>query len=103
MKAPFAAVLALAALAPIATAETFRCGSRIVSSDTLLSDLVQLCGEPESRTSTTEDVRARNRVGLMVVVGQTTKEVWTYARGTQSAPMVVTIIDGRIKSIERKK
>jgi hypothetical protein len=38
-----------------------------------------------------------------VKVGETTIETWTYDRGTQAAPMVVTIVDGRIKSIDRRK
>jgi hypothetical protein len=47
-------------------------------------------------------VRNRDN-GLMLKVGETLIETWTYDRGTQAAPMVVTIVDGRIKSIERQK
>ena len=39
----------------------------------------------------------------MIKMGETTIETWTYDRGPQAAPMVVTIVDGRIKSIERLK
>ncbi len=102
MKLPLFAALAFAALSFDARAETFRCGSRVVSSDVSTAELVQLCGEPNSRTSTTEDVRAVNRQGYSYVVGQTTKEIWIYERGTRAAPMVVTIVDGKIKSIVRK-
>jgi len=42
-------------------------------------------------------------MGLLIKNGETTTQVWTYDRGTRAAPMVVTIVDGRIKSIERKK
>ena len=46
----------------------------------------------------------RNRDnGLMLKAGETVIETWTYDRGSQAAPMVVTIVDGRIKSIERQK
>jgi len=87
-----------------ASAESFRCGKWIIDADTPLSELKAKCGEPNSRTSRTEDVRAPNQyTGGNTKVGETIIETWTYDRGTQSAPMVVTIVDGRIKSIERRK
>jgi hypothetical protein len=39
----------------------------------------------------------------MLKVGETLIETWTFDRGSRSAPMVVTIVDGRIKSLERQK
>jgi hypothetical protein len=30
-------------------------------------------------------------------------ETWLYDRGTTAPPMVVTIVDGRIKNIERQR
>lgn len=84
--------------------ETFRCGKWVVSSDMPLSELTAKCGMPTSQESRTEDVRTRNQnTGLMMKVGETTNEKWTYDRGTRAAPMVVTIIDGKIKSIDRKR
>jgi len=35
-------------------------------------------------------------------VGETTVETWTYERGANPA-MVVIIVDGKIKSIDRQK
>ena len=47
---------------------------------------------------------SRNRnYDLLVKTGETIIETWTYDRGSQAKPMVVTIVDGRIKSIERQK
>ena len=83
--------------------EKFRCGRWIVSSDTTLGELIEKCGEPASRTSRTEDVKMRSGYGGMVKVGESVIETWTYVRPSHAAPMVVTIIDGRIKSIDRKK
>ena len=52
---------------------------------------------------TLDDVLTRNNnVGLMMKVGETTVETWTYDRGANPA-MVVTIVDGHIKSIDRQK
>lgn len=99
-------MLTFAALSlPIAASadETFRCGNWIASSSMSVTELTAKCGEPTSRESKTEDVKARNsNNGLMVKVGETTVETWVYDRGANPA-MVVTIIDGRIKSIERQK
>jgi hypothetical protein len=96
-----------ALLAPLATSaadESFRCGKWIASSDMTVEDLLAKCGEPTSRTQRTEDVMARNfNNGLMRKTGETVIETWTYDRGTTAAPMVVTIIDGRIKRIERAR
>jgi hypothetical protein len=67
-----------------------------------VEELSKKCGAPTSHESRTEDILVRNRNnGLMVKNGQTTTETWVYDRGSQAAPMVVTIIDGHIKSIER--
>jgi hypothetical protein len=94
----------LAILAPCAHAdETFRCGKWIVSSDLTVEDLAQKCGPPTTQESRSEDILVRNHVGLRVKNGVTVTETWTYDRGTQAAPMVVTIVDGKIRSIVRKK
>jgi hypothetical protein len=99
-------MLAAAALfLPLASPadETFRCGKWIASSAMTVAELTEKCGEPTARTSRTEDVKVRNRnVGLMMKVGETTIETWTYDRGA-NPDMVVTIVDGAIKSIDRQK
>jgi hypothetical protein len=93
----------LAAFSLNAQAETFRCGSRVISTDTTAAEILELCGQPDSQTSVTEPVRVRTPAGGMVTNGETTKEQWVYARGNQAQPMVVTIIDGKVKSIERQR
>jgi hypothetical protein len=96
-------VLGVALLLPLAAgAETFRCGQWLVTAESTLDELTRKCGAPTSRESKTEDIKVRNRNnGLMIKTGETTTERWTYDRGTGAAPMVVIIVDGRIKSIER--
>jgi hypothetical protein len=84
--------------------ESFRCGKWIVSSDLTVADLLAKCGQPSSRTRTTDDVMVRNpNTGLVRKTGEMLTETWTYDRGNNAPPMVVTIVDGRIKNIERKK
>jgi hypothetical protein len=83
--------------------ETLRCGNWIASTSMTVAEHTEKCGQPTTRDSKTEDVTTRNNNnGLMVKVGETTVETWTYDRGANPA-MVVTIIDGRIKSIVRQK
>ncbi len=100
--------IALAGLAlwlpAIAPAETFRCGKWIIDDETTLAELTQKCGMPTSRESRVEDVRAPNQYnGGTLKVGETVIETWTYDRGSSASPMVVTIVDGVIKKIERLK
>ncbi|MEO8019256.1 MAG: DUF2845 domain-containing protein [Pseudomonadota bacterium] len=98
--------LATAPLLPFAASadESFRCGKWIVSSDMPVAELTSKCGQPTARASDTRDVLTRNRNnGLMMKTGETTVQTWTFNRGPNAAPMVVTIVDGRIKSIDRQK
>jgi len=100
------ALLLAAAWLPLAASadETFRCGKWIISSELTVDQLTSKCGPPSYHESTTQDVLVRNRNnGLMIKVGETRVETWTYERGTQARPMVVTIVDGTIKSIEIKQ
>jgi hypothetical protein len=103
MKPSIVFVTALLVLPMTASAdETFRCGKWIASSDMTVEELRAKCGEPTTRQSSTEDVLARNQFGLMVKVDEVAKETWIYDRGANPA-MVVTIVDGRIKSLERQR
>ena len=80
--------------------ETIRCGRWVVDSSATVEELVSKCGEPTAKDSVVQDVRARNTDGTTRVVGTTVTEFWTYERGSGALPIVVTIVDGRIRSIE---
>ena len=96
------AFLSVGALAAHAD-ESFRCGKWVVSSGMTVVEIISRCGAPVSRQSHTEEVRVRNRnTGRMMQAGQTTVETLTWDRGTGAAAMVVTVVDGVVKSIERK-
>jgi hypothetical protein len=99
-----AIVSMLLPVAAFAADESFRCGKWIASSDMTVQELLAKCGHPASRERTVEDVMVRNNnTGLMRKTGETVIDTWTYDRGSTAAPMVVTIVDGRIKRIERAK
>ncbi len=100
--APIAAVLAgLLSTSQPALAETFRCGQWIASKDMTVDELLEKCGPPTTRTSKVVDVHAATVAGGRHHVGTSTIETWTYDRGSQSFAMIVTIVDGEIKSMER--
>jgi uncharacterized protein DUF2845 len=96
--------IALGLVATASADESFRCGKWVVNSGMSIQEFTTKCGQPTARSSKTEDVMVRNRnTGLMEKVGETTLETWTYDRGSQAQPMVLTIVDGRIKSIDRSR
>lgn len=103
MRLEHAVVAALWLMPLAANAETFRCGKWVITAEISVGELTSKCGPPTSRESKTEDVKARNQYGLWVKAGETTTETWTWDRGPGAQPMVVTIIDGAIKKIERKR
>ncbi len=94
-------VIALASLASVSSRanESVRCGNAIVTSEVTLEQLVEKCGEPSSKKVTEEEIRASNVGAGTHSAGTTVREVWTYDRGSNAFAIVVTIIDGKIKSI----
>jgi hypothetical protein len=99
------AIGALALLLPLsASAETFRCGKWIIGQDVTREELLHKCGTPTSRESRVEDVRAPNvYTGGNNKVGETVIETWVYDLGSGKSPMVVTLVDGQVKKVERKE
>ena len=96
------ALVAVLIVSQPAFAESFRCGQWIASEDMSVKELLQKCGEPTQKTAETIDVYGPSVSGAgRVKRGTSVIEKWTYNRGSQAAPMVVTIVDGKIKSMER--
>ena len=96
--------LALCALSVSpARAENFRCGQRIATPDMSVDELIKTCGEPTQRSSETVDVYGHSANGGRIKTGTSVVETLTYDRGSQAAAMVVTVVDGKIKSMERAK
>jgi hypothetical protein len=96
------ALAAVLIISQPAFAENFRCGQWIASKEMSVDELLQKCGAPTQKTSETIDIYGPAASGGgHVKRGTSTIEKWTYDRGSQAAPMVVTIVDGKIKSMER--
>ena len=98
---PFALLLAGFLLAGSAAAETFRCGSWIATPEMTVEALLEKCGEPTSRTVETVDVYGHSANGGHIKTGTSIVETLTFDRGNQASAMVVTVVDGKIKAMER--
>lgn len=104
MNARVAVMLGALLLPQAVGAETFRCGQSIASPDMPVEELLDKCGPPTTKTVETIDVYGPAASGAgRVKRGTSTIETWTYERGSQSFAMVVTIVDGRIKSMVREE
>lgn len=100
--AAFGAWLALL-MTQSATAETFRCGSKIVTKAITVAELVRLCGQPREKTVTEVEPRSTTLYGNSRVLPKIKTEIWIYDRGSQSFGMRVTILDGKIMRMEAIK
>ena len=98
-----AAIIAAFWFATAAHADNFRCGKWIATPALSPSELLAKCGEPSKRESRKEDVFARGVNGGSYKTAEVIIETWIYQRGTSASPMVVTIVDGKIESIERQQ
>jgi hypothetical protein len=74
----------------------FRCGPWLVSSDTSLAELLKKCGEPSSKKVSIQDVIGDHGQKI----GTTRVETWRYDRGSRAAAMIVTVVDGKLETIE---
>ena len=96
----FAALLCLA-LPLAASAESMRCGKWVVSETSSSAEILEKCGEPQQKDVSHEDVYARNTLGNTNKIGVKITERWRYQESDRKLPMMVTIVDGKVVSIER--
>ena len=94
-------ILLMSLIAPLASADSMRCGSRIVNETMSTAEILQKCGEPQNKEVSKEDVFARNSSGFVTKRGEQVTERWYYKPSPGSLTMVVKIIDGKVVSIER--
>lgn len=89
-------------LAPLcASAESMRCGKWVVNEESSPAEIAEKCGDPQDKEISEDDVFGRNPAGYSFKVGVQVTERWYYKPTAGSLPMLVTIIDGKVKSIAR--
>jgi hypothetical protein len=94
------AVLVLG-FSPATWADPMRCGQSLVDEESTPSEILSRCGKPQKKEVSTDDVYVRNPAGYTRKAGVQVTERWYYRRSSQALPMLVTIVDGKVKSIER--
>ena len=94
--------MSLLSILPLAaSAESMRCGNKIVNETMTTAEILQKCGEPQKKDVQKEDVVARNPAGYVTKRGEQVTECWYYKPTAGSLTMVVKILDGKVISIER--
>ena len=86
-----------------AAADTMRCGSSLIAEGATQGEVLQKCGEPDSRSETSEPVYARRRNGTTYVVGTTTQQIWRYQRRSGEFPANLVFENGVLKKLEFEK
>ena len=84
-----------------AVAESMRCGQWVVSEGSTPAEILEKCGPPQQQDKAVEDTFGKNPAGFRMKTGTSTTERWYYQRGSRSFRMVVTIVDGEVRHIER--
>jgi hypothetical protein len=101
MRTTFVALSVLSML-PFATwAESMRCGKWVVSETSAVAEILEKCGEPQQKDVAREDVFGKNTLGNAIKLGVKVTERWRYQASNRMLPMLVTIVDGKVISIER--
>jgi len=78
---------------------TWRCGTRAVGIGQTVDDVYERCGEPTTRTATTEFVTVRVSHDVSVTHAVPV-ETWTYDRGSNHFVRFLTFRDGILVDID---
>jgi len=87
-------LLAILLVATSASAETLRCGSKIVDVGMSMDQVRKFCGKPSSTSVEEQDVRAGNRV-----VGKTQLHIWRYNRSSGQRTAILEFDQEKLMSI----
>ena len=101
MRTTFLAISVLSVLPFAASAESMRCGKWVVNETSSPAEILEKCGEPQKKDISHEDVYARNALGNTNKIGVKVTERWRYQASNRVLPMLVTIVDGKVVSLER--
>jgi len=90
----FIPVFLLAFICQDLTADSFRCGRKLVSVGDSSSELVRVCGQPRHKD------RGRERIRVDGVSRETSVERWYYKKSTRGLEHVIIINRGRVAAVE---
>jgi hypothetical protein len=96
-----ALLVTLLIIPALSSADSMRCGKWVVNEESSAAEIAQKCGEPREKEITEQDVLAKNNAGYPVKLGVQVTERWYYKPTPGKLKMLVTIVDGKVKSIAR--
>jgi hypothetical protein len=76
------------------SADSFRCGRKLIKTGDSTSDLIRVCGEPRHKD------RGEEKIKVKGVVKNTSVQRWYYKKSSRSLERVVLIYKGRVSAIE---
>ena len=79
---------------------SLRCKGKFITPGTSMSQVLALCGPPESRIIEEVPVRSRVLSGFSRFAGFAVTERWQYNRGWGKFPAVLTFRDGTLKRVD---
>ena len=88
-------LIAFLLIATPASAETLRCGSKIVAVGMSMDEVRKYCGQPTSSVVEEHDIRSGNRV-----VGKTEFHIWRYNRSSGQNTAVLGFDQNKLMSIK---
>jgi Protein of unknown function (DUF2845) len=94
-------LVSLGALPLVAVADSMRCGKWVVNEQSSPAEILEKCGEPQQKDVSHQDVYGKNALGSSIKLGVKVTERWRYQRSSGALPMLVTVIDGKVVSVER--
>jgi uncharacterized protein DUF2845 len=94
MKIKIPVLIAFLIIGTSASAETLRCGSKIVDVGMNMDEVRKYCGKPSSTAVEEQDVRSGNRV-----VGKTQLNIWQYRRSSGQRTAVLQFDQDKLISI----
>jgi hypothetical protein len=80
--------------------DSMRCGNALITVGMVRAQVIAKCGQPKDKNVTEVPQRVRRSGGTSAVVGTLRVERWTYDRGYGQFPGLLTLEDGKLKSIE---
>jgi len=98
--AHFWALISLAQVYSVASADTLRCGSYLIQEGDDASSVLAKCGEPTQKSTITEPVYAASVNGGEYATGEVAEtQLWRYDRGSTQFPVIVKISGDVVRSI----
>ena len=94
MKSRIPLLITLLLIGSFASAESLRCGSKIVDVGMSMDEVKKFCGKPSSTSVEEHDVRSGNRV-----VGTTQLHIWRYNRSSGQKTAVLEFDQEKLMSI----